>query len=65
MTDDGGASVLASRTGADTAPLQEIGEVMFADGFRQSFAGGRVQALPFFQRRVIRQRDGKKLLRFL
>ena len=51
MTDDG----------ADTAPLQEIGEVMFADGCRQSFAGGRVQALPFFQRRGIRQRDGKKI----
>ena len=44
--------------GADTAPLQEIGEVMFADFFRQSCAGVRVQALPFFQRRVIRQRDG-------
>jgi len=26
--------------GADTAPLQEIGEVMFAGGFRQIFAGG-------------------------
>jgi hypothetical protein len=41
-------------------PVREIGEVMFADGFRQSFAGGRVKALPFFHRRVIRQRDGKK-----
>jgi len=51
-------------------PVREIGEVIFADGFRQpvapksdeggSFAGVRVQALPFFQRRVIRQRDGKK-----
>lgn len=29
MTDDG----------ADTAPLQEIGEVIFADFFRQSYAG--------------------------
>jgi hypothetical protein len=34
--------------------------VIFADFFRQSFAGVRVQALPFFQRRVIRQRDGEK-----
>ena len=50
--------------------VREIGQVMFADGCRQpvalksdeggSFVGGRVQALPFFQRRVIRQRDGKK-----
>jgi hypothetical protein len=55
-------------------PVREIGEVMFADFFRQlvapksdeggSFAGGRVQALPFFQRRVICQRDGKSLRRF-
>jgi hypothetical protein len=29
-------------------PVREIGEVMFADGFRQNFAGVRVQALPFF-----------------
>jgi hypothetical protein len=55
----GGASVLASRTGADTAPLQEIRELMVADGFRLSFAGGRVQALPLFQRRVIPRGDGK------
>jgi hypothetical protein len=49
-------------------PVREIGEVIFADGFRQlvapkfdeggSFAGIRVQALPFFRRRVIRQWDG-------
>ena len=45
-------------------PVREIGEVMFADGCRQSFAGVRVQALPFFQRRVIRQRDGKKFAPF-
>lgn len=61
-------------------PVREIGEVIFADGFRQLVApksdeGGifaglsrrnqvkadvRVQALPFFQHRVIRQRDGGK-----
>jgi len=46
--------------GGGVLPVREIGEVIFADGFRQSFAGVRVQALPFFQRRVIRQRDGKK-----
>jgi len=45
-------------------PVREIGEVMFADGCRQSFAEGRGQALPFFQRRVIRQRDGKKYADF-
>jgi hypothetical protein len=33
--------------------------VIFADFFRQIFAGGRVEALPFFQRRGIRQRDGE------
>lgn len=31
-----------------------------AEGFRQSFAGGRGKAFPFFQRRGIRQRDGDK-----
>jgi len=41
-------------------PVREIGDVIFADFFRQIFAGVRVEALPFFQRRVIRQRDGKK-----
>jgi hypothetical protein len=46
--------------GGVVLPVREIGEVMFADGCRQSFAGVRVQALPFFQRRAIRQRDGKK-----
>jgi hypothetical protein len=39
--------------------------VIFADFFRQIFAGVRVQALPFFQRRVIRQRDGDKFMRAL
>jgi len=34
--------------------------VIFADFFRQIFAGVRVQALPFFQRRAIRQGDRKK-----
>jgi hypothetical protein len=43
-------------------PVREIGEVIFADSFRQIFAGVRVQALPFFQRRVIRQRDGIKFV---
>ena len=50
--------------GGAVLPVREIGDVMFADGFRQSFAGVRVQTLPFFQRRVIRQRDGKRLHRF-
>ena len=44
-------------------PVREIGDVIFADFFRQIFAGVRVQALPFFQRCVIRQRDGKTKLR--
>lgn len=39
--------------------VRETGDVIFADFFRQSFAGVRVQALPFFQRRVIRQRGGE------
>jgi hypothetical protein len=43
--------------GGGGLPVREIGEVIFAVGFRQSFAGGRVQALPFFQRRVIPQRN--------
>ena len=46
--------------GGGGRPVREIGEVMLADGCRQSFAGVRVQALPFFQRHVIRQREGKK-----
>ena len=56
--------------GVVVLPVREIWDVIFADFFRQlvapksdeggSFAGGRVQALPFFQRRGIRQRDGKK-----
>jgi hypothetical protein len=29
-------------------PVREIGDVIFADFFRQIFAGVRVQALPFF-----------------
>ena len=41
-------------------PVREIGDVIFADFFRQIFAGVRVRALPFFQRREIRQRDEKK-----
>ena len=46
--------------GGGALPVREIGEVIVADGCRQSFAGVRVLAHPFFQRRVIRQRDGKK-----
>lgn len=46
--------------GVVVLPVREIGDVIFSDFFRQIFAGVRVQALPFFQRRVIRQRDGKK-----
>jgi hypothetical protein len=34
--------------GGGGLPVREIGEVMFADGCRRSFAGGRVQTLPFF-----------------
>jgi hypothetical protein len=34
--------------GGVVLPVREIGEVLFADGFRQIFAGVRVQALPFF-----------------
>lgn len=55
--------------GGGGRPVREIGEVIFAVGFRQlvapksdgggSFAGGQVKALPSFQRRGIRQRDGK------
>ena len=45
--------------GGGGRPVREIGEVMLADGCRQSFAGVRVQALPFFQRRVIWKRDRK------
>ncbi len=41
-------------------PVREIGEVIFADFFRQCFAGVRVQAFPSFQRREIRQRDWEK-----
>ena len=40
--------------GGGGLPVREIGDVIFADLFRQSFAGDRVQALPFFQRRLIR-----------
>ena len=57
--------------GVGVLPVREIGEVIFADFFRQlvapksdeggSFAGVRVQALPIFQRRGIRQRDGINL----
>jgi hypothetical protein len=46
--------------GVVVLPVREIGDVIFADFFRQIFAGVRVQTLPFFQRRVIRQRDGKR-----
>jgi hypothetical protein len=37
-----------ARINRRTAPTLHRGEVMFADGFRQSFAGVRVRALPFF-----------------
>ena len=49
------------KTGADTAPPQEIGEVRFADGCRQSCAGGRRQTHPFFQQRGSRLRDFNRL----
>ena len=35
-------------------PVREIGEVIFADAFRQSFAVGRVQARQFIKCRVMR-----------
>ncbi len=57
--------------GGMVLPVREIGKVIFADDFRQlvapksdeggKFAGVRVQALPFFQRRAISQRGGKKV----
>jgi hypothetical protein len=46
--------------GVVVIPVREIGDVIFADFFRQIFAGGQVPTVPFFQRRVIRQQDGKK-----
>ena len=48
----------AGKGGADTAPPQEIGDVIFTDCFRQIFVSFRAQAFPFFQRRAIRQRNG-------
>jgi len=64
-----GQSVQGAGKGGGGLPAREIGEGIFAGGGRQfvapksdaggSFAGVRVQTLPFFQRRVIRQRDGK------
>ena len=53
-----GGGVVASSLWLETIGAQRRrytnGEVMFADGCRQSFAGVRVQAFLFFQRRVIR-----------
>jgi hypothetical protein len=34
--------------GVKNFPIGEIGDVVFADFFRQIFAGVRIQALPFF-----------------
>jgi hypothetical protein len=39
--------------GVVVLPVREIGDVIFADFFRQIFAGVRVQALPFFKREII------------
>jgi hypothetical protein len=51
--------------GVVVLPVREIGEVIFADGFRQSFAGVRVQTCPFFNDAESVNGMGKSLRLFL
>ena len=49
--------------GGAVLPVGEIGEVIFAGGFRQSFAGGGSQTFPRGQGFHVRQLDWKKVAR--